>query len=58
MPISDIQAEVLKRIAVNRSPESYLAGATVIHREADTPRFSQDLPMRSVAFTWTGTKTR
>lgn len=43
MPISDIQAEVLKRIAANRSPESYLAGATVLHRSADTPRFSQDL---------------
>lgn len=43
MPISDIQAKVLKLIATNRSPESYLAGATVIHRNADTPRFSQDL---------------
>jgi len=43
MPISAIQAKVLKLIAANRSPESYLAGATVIHRDADTPRFSQDL---------------
>ncbi|OGV67347.1 MAG: hypothetical protein A2498_06390 [Lentisphaerae bacterium RIFOXYC12_FULL_60_16] len=43
MPISDIQADVLKLIAVHRSPESYLAGATVIHRDANTPRFSQDL---------------
>ncbi len=43
MPISDVQAEVLKRIAANRSPESYLAGATVIHRRGDSPRFSQDL---------------
>jgi len=43
MPISDIQVEVLRRIAANRSPESYLAGATVIHRDADTPRYSQDL---------------
>ena len=43
MPISDIQAEVLKQIAANRSPESYLAGATVLHRGDDTPRFSQDL---------------
>jgi len=43
MPLSDIQARVLKLIASNRSPESYLAGATVIHRAADTPRFSQDL---------------
>ncbi|NQT92071.1 MAG: hypothetical protein HQ559_04865 [Lentisphaerae bacterium] len=43
MPISDIQAEVLKQIAANRSPESYLAGATVLHRADDSPRFSQDL---------------
>jgi hypothetical protein len=43
MPISDIQASVLRLIAANRSPESYLAGATVIHRDAKTPRFSQDL---------------
>jgi hypothetical protein len=43
MPISPIQAEVLKRIAANRSPDSYLAGATVLHRAADSPRYSQDL---------------
>ncbi len=43
MPLTAIQAEVLNLIAVHRSPESYLAGATVIHRAADTPRFSQDL---------------
>lgn len=43
MPISDIQDEILRRIASNRSPESYLAGATVLHRADDSPRFSQDL---------------
>lgn len=43
MPISDAQAEVLRAVAANRSPESYLAGATVLLRGADTPRFSQDL---------------
>jgi len=43
MPISEIQAEVLREIAANRSPESYLAGATVLHRGEDSPRFSQDL---------------
>ncbi len=43
MPISEIQAQVLRCIAANRSPESYLAGATVINREGNTPRFSQDL---------------
>jgi hypothetical protein len=43
MPISDLQARILKQIAANRSPESYLAGATVLHRADNTPRFSQDL---------------
>jgi hypothetical protein len=36
---------VLKAISANRSPESYLAGATVLHRDSDTPRFSQDLDL-------------
>jgi len=43
MPISEFQAEVLRRIAANRSPDSYLAGATVLHRDEKSPRFSQDL---------------
>lgn len=43
MPISEIQAKVLRLIAGNRSPESYLAGATVIHRGDNTPRYSRDL---------------
>ncbi len=45
MPLSEIQAEVLRTIAVNRSPESYLAGATVLHRARNTPRFSQDVDL-------------
>jgi hypothetical protein len=45
MPLSVIQAEVLRRIAANRSPESYLAGATVLHRAKHTPRFSQDVDL-------------
>ncbi len=43
MPISDMQAEILRQIAINRSPDSYLAGATVLHRTHDSPRYSQDL---------------
>ncbi|MDA0578526.1 MAG: hypothetical protein O3B24_10565 [Verrucomicrobia bacterium] len=43
MPLSEIQAQVLKAIAANRSRESYLAGATVLHSKENTPRFSQDL---------------
>ena len=45
MPLTPIQALALRSIAANRSPESYLAGATVLHREPDTPRFSRDLDL-------------
>lgn len=43
MPISDIQNEILRQLAANRSPDSYLAGATVLHRSESSPRYSQDL---------------
>jgi hypothetical protein len=43
MPISPFQAVVLRALAANRSPDSYLAGATVLHRAKDTPRYSQDV---------------
>jgi hypothetical protein len=43
MPISETQAEVLRIIAANRSPDSYLAGATIVHRKPDSPRTSRDL---------------
>jgi hypothetical protein len=42
MPLTELQAQVLRCIAVNRSPDSYLAGATVLHRHDHSPRFSQD----------------
>jgi hypothetical protein len=45
MPLTEIQARVLEVIAANRSPDSYLAGATVLHQGSDTPRFSQDLDL-------------
>ena len=43
MPLSAVQGRVLRLLAANRSPESYLAGATVLHREANSPRYSLDL---------------
>ncbi len=45
MPITDIQHAVLRLLAANRSPDSYLAGATVLHRSATSPRYSQDLDL-------------
>lgn len=43
MPLSDIQRKILKLLAANRSPDKYLAGATVLHRSDCSPRYSQDL---------------
>ena len=45
MPLSSPQIELLRLIAANRSPESYVAGATVLHRSDDTPRYSDDLDL-------------
>ena len=45
MPLSAIHSDTLARIAANRSPDSYVAGATVLHREDDTPRYSLDLDL-------------
>jgi hypothetical protein len=43
MPLTELQARILRTLAAGRSPESCLAGATVLHRSDDSPRFSQDL---------------
>ena len=43
MPLSEVQGRVLRLLAANRSPESYLAGATVLHQGENTPRYSLDL---------------
>ena len=45
MPLSTIQAEILRLIAANRSPDSYVAGATVLNRADETPRYSLDLDL-------------
>ena len=43
MPTSDIQNKVRCCSASNRSLESYLADATVLHRQSNSPRYSQGL---------------
>lgn len=45
MPLGSFQVEVLRLIAGNRSPDSYVAGATVLHRGKRTPRYSLDLDL-------------
>lgn len=41
MPLSKIQTDVLRLLASQRDPESYVAGATPLNR--DTPRYSGDI---------------
>src|ERR1043166_166561 len=43
MPIGDFEGEVLRVIAANRNPDSYLGGATVLHQAPDSPRASRDV---------------
>ena len=41
VPLSNLQSEILRTLAAHRSPESYVAGSTPLHR--DGPRFSGDI---------------
>jgi hypothetical protein len=41
MPLSKIQSEILRLLASNRNPESYVAGSTRLNREA--PRCSDNI---------------
>jgi hypothetical protein len=43
MPITTFQKMVLRLIKSNRSPDSYVAGGTAIHRAPDSLRFSDDI---------------
>ncbi|CAN5180349.1 hypothetical protein BH20VER2_BH20VER2_03320 [soil metagenome] len=43
MPLTNLQQEVLRLLARFRSPESYLAGGTLVNQRSGTPRYSQDL---------------
>jgi hypothetical protein len=45
MPLGDFEKAVLRLLAVNRSPESYVAGATVFLRQPDSHRQSQDIDL-------------
>lgn len=41
MPLSKIQVDILRLLASHRNPESYIAGATALNRNA--PRYSADI---------------
>jgi len=43
MPLGDFEKSILRLLAANRNPESYVAGATVFLRREDSPRRSQHI---------------
>jgi hypothetical protein len=43
MPLTPFQSQTLRLLAAGRSPESFLAGGTVLNAGADSPRYSKDL---------------
>jgi hypothetical protein len=43
VPLTGFQRTVLRLLAENRSPDSYLAGGAALHFEANSRRFSNDL---------------
>lgn len=43
MPLGDFEKSILRLLAVNRNPESYVAGATVFLRREDSLRQSRDI---------------
>ena len=45
MPLTDYQRAVLRLLAANRSPDSYVAGGTVVNQGDATPRYSNDIDL-------------
>jgi hypothetical protein len=43
MPIGAFERELLKLLAANRNPDSYIGGATVLNQSPDSPRISRDV---------------
>jgi hypothetical protein len=43
MPLGSFEREVLRVLAANRNPDSFIAGATVLHQRDDSPRRSEDV---------------
>jgi hypothetical protein len=45
MPLTQFQADIFKVISANRNPDSYVAGGIVIHRDATSLRYSDDIDL-------------
>ena len=43
MPLGDFEPQVLRVMAADRNPDSFIGGATVLHQTVDSPRRSQDV---------------
>jgi len=43
MPLGDFERAVLRLLAANRHPDSFVGGGTVIHQSPDSPRASKDV---------------
>src|ERR1017187_9365935 len=43
MPLTEFQSETLRLLAARRSPESFVAGGTVLNAQPDSPRYSKDV---------------
>ncbi len=45
MPLGDFEKEVLLVLAAQRSPDSYVGGATILHQSSSSPRSSEDVDL-------------
>ena len=45
MPLGAFELEVLRLLAANRNPDSYVAGATVLNQDPASPRTSKDVDL-------------
>jgi len=45
MPLGGFEREVLRLLAANRNPDSFVAGATVLHQAPASPRRSEDIDL-------------
>jgi hypothetical protein len=45
MPLGEFESEVLRLLAAQRSPDSYVGGATVLHQSPGSSRASQDVDL-------------
>jgi len=43
MPLGDFEREVLRLLAANRNPDSFVGGATILHQSPKSPRSSKDV---------------